>query len=65
MSTNEPTTQDSIDTEQTILVAGDEGEILTEPRPEECSCAGLGEGLPCFACHLAGFDDVNPNAGEE
>ncbi|MEF8826195.1 MAG: SWIM zinc finger family protein [Halapricum sp.] len=53
------------------LVATDGGEVLTadaaaEERPDECECTGHErETLPCWYCYAEGFDEPNPDAGEE
>jgi len=50
MSTHEPTPQEGTDTELTAF----------DDRPTACACWGQ-EDLACFACHLEGFDEPNPN----
>ena len=55
-----------------IVDAGDDAVILDDGRdddddagrPDGCACAGLGGELECFACHLEGFDEPNPDPPE-
>ena len=53
-----------------VIDAGDDGVILDEGddgRPEGCDCGewNAGSGLPCWPCYRDGFDEPNPNVGEE
>lgn len=64
MSTYETRTQEGTDSQATFIVAGDEGEILEEPRPADCQCSPLFDDLPCWYCFNAGFEEPNPNLEE-
>jgi hypothetical protein len=52
-----------------VIDAGDEGEILTETdpdgRPEDCGCWNTEQELPCFPCYRDGFEEANPDAGDD
>lgn len=54
MSANESLRQEGTDTQLTAF----------DGRPDDCACFA-GTELPCFACYLEGFEDVNPSAGGE
>ena len=36
---------------------------VAQPRPDDCECLHPEQAIPCFSCHMAGFDDPNPTAG--
>lgn len=63
MSTYETRTQEGTD-QATFIVAGDDAEILEEPRPDDCQCSPLFDDLPCWPCFNAGFEQPNPNVEE-
>jgi len=53
-----------------IIVAGDGAELLDEDtddvadvqeaRPDDCQCWDDAQGLPCWPCYRAGFENPNP-----
>ena len=37
----------------------------SDERPDDCDCSPLFEGLPCWPCYRDGFEEPNPNVGED
>jgi len=50
-----------------IIEAGDDAEVLDESdeRPSDCDCSPLFDELPCWPCYRDGFEEPNPNAGDD
>jgi hypothetical protein len=47
-----------------VTVEGDENSHFDE-RPEDCNCTPFSEMLPCWPCYRDGFEEPNPNVGED
>lgn len=45
-----------------IVDAGDDAEILSDERPEDCMCWDPEAPISCWPCYLAGFREPNPDA---
>jgi len=37
----------------------------SDKRPDDCDCSPLFEELPCWPCFRDGFEEPNPNVGED
>jgi hypothetical protein len=48
-----------------LIGAGDDAEVLSDDRPDDCDCWDADTELPCWPCYRDGFDVPNPSAGEE
>jgi hypothetical protein len=46
-----------------VMVEAVESDYSNE-RPDDCNCTPLTEGLPCWPCYRDGFEEPNPNVGE-
>jgi hypothetical protein len=61
----------AVATDGGIIEAGDDGEILddeNDDRPDDCQCLDEytdDDPLACWACYREGFDEPNPNGGDD
>jgi len=48
-------------------VKADGGLVHSDERPDDCDCGewNQGLGLPCWPCYRDGFEEPNPNVGED
>jgi hypothetical protein len=42
-----------------------DGVTHSDERPDDCDCSPLFEELPCWPCYRDGFEEPNPNVGED
>jgi hypothetical protein len=47
-----------------VTVEADESNHSDE-RPDDCDCWDFEQGLPCWPCYRDGFEEPNPNVGED
>lgn len=61
---------EAVSAEQTLKADGgvtvEAGEAdHSDERPDDCDCSPLFEELPCWPCYRDGFEEPNPNVGED
>ncbi|WP_338739367.1 SWIM zinc finger family protein [Haloplanus salilacus] len=58
------TTEPAMRADGGVTVEPEEPNHLNE-RPDDCDCSPLFKELPCWPCYRDGFEEPNPNVGED